>query len=98
MSGCYSFKDFPCFDVFSSLANVERHAERPDPPFYIMIGSDTYTLQSSSSVRQNTGLIDANAVDQSSTIKVVGEGIIDLESEQKTTRCEVSNLCQSVKQ
>lgn len=73
--------------------------ERPNPPLYITVGEETYTLRGNSSVQQSSDVINSfNLASQHSVpldgqhIKVSTESILDLESDQKITRCEVCLL------
>lgn len=83
--------------LFYSLAGIDTNAERPDAPLYITVGGETYTLRLSSSVQQSLEDVDSlseSAVEEptaghGSSMKVVNETIVDLESDQKITRSEV---------
>jgi len=71
---------------------TERRA--PIPPNTFMHNGETYVLHRSASIRQSNEAIPGVTVDGSSRealTQVVSESILDLESQQKSTVCEV--LC-----
>ncbi|KAI0931918.1 hypothetical protein AcV5_004709 [Taiwanofungus camphoratus] len=77
-------------------AFLNDDATQPDPPLMFHHGDDTFILHTSASVRQSTEHIDipgSSTHDEqdnmSSFIKVITESILDLESDQKSTHCEI---------
>ncbi|KAI0348421.1 hypothetical protein BDW22DRAFT_1424598 [Trametopsis cervina] len=60
------------------------HATRPDPPLTIVDGGKTYLLYNCYNVRQNEESADSEA-----STTLLSESILDLDSRQRSTLCEV---------
>jgi len=77
------------------LTHKEGTSMQPDPPLMLNHGGESYILHTSASVRQSAEYIkvekpsDAEATGMPSFVKAVSESILDLESHQKTTHCEI---------
>ncbi|CCL98990.1 uncharacterized protein FIBRA_00998 [Fibroporia radiculosa] len=77
------------------LAGKDLDARQPDPPFMLRFGPDLFMLNTNTSVRQSVDLITipgpaSQPQDSSQSIRVVNESILDLESNQKSTHCEIT--------
>ena len=72
--------------------NGEPNALQPDPPVIINIDGLEYVLHGTSSVRQGIEPAPPETLNKSTedtATQVVTESMLDLESGQKETRCEV---------
>ncbi|KAI0721316.1 hypothetical protein C8T65DRAFT_800472 [Cerioporus squamosus] len=84
-------------DLSAFLSGSEQHPEQPTPPLVIEHEGTTYLLHSNGSVRQsvevvsNSGRPDLRDVtyDQENLTQALCESILDLESNQKSMRCQV---------
>lgn len=80
---------------FGSLhgRDVDGDPTAPIPPNTVMHNGETYVLHKSSSIRQSDEVISGLAVDLSNSAgaspQVISESILDLESQQKSTVCQV---------
>jgi hypothetical protein len=75
------------------LHGQDGGGREPTAPNTFMYNGEAYVFHKSLSIRQSTEVIPGLAVDDSSaeaSPRVVGESILDLESQQKSTACEVS--------
>jgi hypothetical protein len=75
-----------------------KELRAPIPPNTFMHNGEAYVLHRSASIRQSSEAIPGFTVDDSNPetlVRVVNESILDLESQQKSTVCEVrvSELC-----
>ncbi|KZT05899.1 uncharacterized protein LAESUDRAFT_654686 [Laetiporus sulphureus 93-53] len=86
------------FRAFTDLCNsLEEDAAQPDPPLRLDHGGQTFILHTSASVRRSVEdvrmpdkrLQPGNAAEPL-TIRIVSESISDLESNQKSTQCEIT--------
>ncbi|KAL0951055.1 hypothetical protein HGRIS_007794 [Hohenbuehelia grisea] len=80
----------------SFLSYEDQEGEQPDSPFSFEYDGETYMLQSSMSVRQSTqegqlafGKEEPSSEANSSSIQIITESILDLESDEKSTTCQV---------
>jgi len=70
-----------------------KEPRAPIPPNTFMHNGEVYVLHRSASIRQSSEAIPGLTVDDSNPqnlVRVVNESILDLESQQKSTVCEVS--------
>ncbi|KAL6310056.1 hypothetical protein BKA93DRAFT_722239 [Sparassis latifolia] len=83
-------------DLRTFMMQLDSDVTQPDPPLLFHYRGDTYMLHASATVRQSVELIkapthsDGNALDRQSIVRAVSESILDLESTQKSTQCEVT--------
>ncbi|KAG7097012.1 hypothetical protein E1B28_004405 [Marasmius oreades] len=79
-------------DAVTSFLNFsDSQAQQPDTPLTLQYGKNTFMLRSSSNVRQNQEIID---IPGSDPIRAKTESVLDLEANQKTTRCQLT--CQDI--
>ena len=70
--------------------SVKEGSAQPDAPLILEHHGVTYVLQSSSSIRQSSELIPSTV--SSSSAPTISESSLDLESNQRSTVCQVSHL------
>jgi len=82
-------------DLRKFMMKEDSHDVQPDPPLLFDHAGDTYMLHTSASIKQSIEVIrvpsDGDGVlHEPTTIRAVSESILDLESNQKSIRCEVA--------
>lgn len=75
--------------IFTSLLGTDSNSTQPEPPLSVIFNGDTYILGSSDSVRQSADDENFDTDGSTSSVRVVTESVLDLESSQKATLCEV---------
>lgn len=76
-------------EICISLSDAQSDVSQPDPPLTIVEKGHIYHLYSCYSVRQSSEEIPTS-LDASNTL--VSESLLDLDSQQRSSICEVSNL------
>lgn len=82
--------------LFSLKGGDNARPAAPSPPNNISYEGEIYVLHKSSSVRQGTEVMRGASIDHQHTQSsqnlstIVSESVLDLESQQKSTACEVS--------
>ncbi|KAJ7597143.1 hypothetical protein C8J56DRAFT_919326 [Mycena floridula] len=74
-------------DLKSYLQYEDPEAFQPHPPLQLSFRKVEYVLDSSSNVRQNVDLL--SRPQKSSPFEAIGESILDLEGNQKSTACKI---------
>jgi len=75
-------------ELRSFLSCADEEAAQPDTPLAISYGGMDYILHSSSNLRQNIESISTPGLD--SPVEAISESLLDLESDHKSTVCQVS--------
>lgn len=78
-----------------SLTDNRKDAVQPDPPLILHQDGQTWVLHTSATIRQNLENTEEPTLTEDplqSSIKVLSESVLDLESNERTTVCEVSRI------
>ena len=74
------------------MSSKDKAAKPPHAPLMLYYNGLTYVLHTTANVRRNVEEVkqDGNGEVSDALVQVVSESIMDLESNERTTRCEVS--------
>ncbi|KAJ3554628.1 hypothetical protein NM688_g3008 [Phlebia brevispora] len=74
------------------MTSTDKNHKHPDAPLVILRDGSTYVLHSSANVRQNVEQLHDVQSDTpaASAVEVLSESVLDLESKQRATRCEIA--------